>query len=333
MRRTLVTAASVAAAASLSLAFANGCGAELDPAWDVKSFRVFGARITNATRATRMPSPVARAAEVAPGETARLSLAFLDPSPTPRRLDVVWIICPQLGRVGNSFGCTGTPFIGMGPEVDYTVPTDIRFGVDPLGRARIQALVYACSGGVAGVDPTTRQPTCTGDGAKEITMTRSIVVRTSEMVDINRNPELTGAEILLDSNGQTRRTLAADGSTRVPRCTTDPCPNHLIELSVSADSRETYATVDTRNNRVMQPERLQFGFYMSPPPGAPNAQGPQRARGEFDGTFFVDTAERPMGPVRQTWRAPTTPGVVTFVFNVSDVRGGFDVMRRTVTVE
>ena len=79
--------------------------------------------------------------------------------------------------------------------------------------------------------------------------------------------------------------------------------------------------------------RLQFGFYFAPPAMAPRAASQQRARGELDGTFFVDTAERPSGPVRKKWSAPTTPGVVEFVFNAADVRGGYDATRRSLTVE
>jgi hypothetical protein len=53
----------------------------------------------------------------------------------------------------------------------------------------------------------------------------------------------------------------------------------------------------------------------------------------MDGAFVVDTAERPNGPVRKKWNAPTTPGAVQFVFTAADVRGGYDSIRRSLVVE
>lgn len=313
----------------------GGCGDELDPAWDVKTFRVFGARVDNITRGTSMSAPDPRAAEVAPGETVRLTLSYIDPQPS-RALTAVWIFCPQTMRSGNTFGCAPTADLPpqSGTTVTFTVPRSIAFGVDPLGRSRIQAIAFACAGGTIGFNANSRLPACNGDGAESITMTRSIIIRTAETAEMNHNPELTEVIFYPLGNGQTPVTLMpGDASYRVPRCTTDPCPDHLLELRVSATSRETYTTLDIRGQRVMQPERLQFGFYMMPPLAAPLPAAQQRARGRFDGTFFVDTAERPMGPVRKKWQAPTTPGPVTFVFNASDVRGGYDAIQRALTVE
>ena len=52
------------AALAAMLAVAVGCGDELDPAWKVKSFRIFGATVDNVTRNNGSP-------DVAPGETRR----------------------------------------------------------------------------------------------------------------------------------------------------------------------------------------------------------------------------------------------------------------------
>jgi hypothetical protein len=307
-----------------------GCADEFDPAWDLKTFRVLGVQVTNVSR----PSEP-RAAEVAPGETVRLTLTTYDPMPG-RALQVVWLFCPQTERMGNTFGCTPSAEFPplMGTSVSLTIPRTTVFGVDPQGRSRVQALIFACAGGTPGVDPDTRTPTCTGDAAESITVIRSIVVRTRETVEINRNPELT--EVVFYPGAVLSNPVVLREGTptlRVPRCSGDPCLDHLIELRVTPESRELYETLDIRAQRVIQPERLQFGFYFAPPLMAPRSASQQRARGRMDGTFFVDTAERPNGPVRKKWNAPTTPGVVEFVFNVSDVRGGYDSTRRSILVE
>jgi hypothetical protein len=253
-----------------------------------------------------------------------------------RAATVVWIFCPQTARMGNTFGCAPSAEFPplMGATVSLTVPTTVTFGVDPFGRSRIQAIALACAGGSIGLDPTTRLPTCTGAGAESVTLTRSIIVRTQEMAEMNHNPELT--EVVFYPGAVLTNPVVlreGDASLRVPRCTGDPCLDHIIELRVSSASRETYSTLDIRAQRVMQPERLQFGFYFAPPAGVPLPATRQRERGQMDGTFFVDTTERPMGPVRKKWNAPTTPGVVQFLFNASDVRGGYDATRRSLTVE
>lgn len=307
-----------------------GCGSEFDPAWDLKTFRVLGVQVTNASRAS---DP--RASEIAPGETARLSLTTYDPTPG-RAVTIVWIFCPQTMRSGNTFGCApSNEFPPLtGPTVMLTVPRTVAFGVDPLGRSRIQAVAFACAGGTIGFDDNTRQPNCTGDGAESVTVARSITIRTRESAAMNHNPELT--EVVFYPGAILTNPVVlreGDASVRVPRCSGDPCLDHLIELRVSPASRERYETLDIRAQLVTQPERLQFGFYFAPPAMAPRAATQQRARGELDGTFFVDTAERPSGPVRKKWSAPTTPGVVEFVFNAADVRGGYDATRRSLTVE
>jgi len=318
--------ATLLATAALSL----GCGDDFDPAWDLKTFRVVGVQITNATRTT---DP--RAAEVAPGETARLALTTYDPMPG-RAVNVVWIFCPQTARMGNTFGCAPSAEFPplTGPTVTLPIPRTVDFGVDPVGRSRIQAIALACAGGAIAFDANTRLPTCTGPGAESVTVLRSIVVRTQETDPVNHNPELT--EVVFYPGAVLSNPVVlreGDASLRVPRCSGDPCLDHLIELRVSGASRETYSTLDIRAQPVMQAERLQFGFYFAPPADAPRAATSQRARGQMDGTFVVDTAERPMGPVRKKWNAPTTPGVVQFLFNAADVRGGYDAARRTLTVE
>jgi hypothetical protein len=318
------------AALALASLAALGCGNEFDPAWDLKTFRVLGVQVTNVSRPAE---PLA--AEVAPGETARLSLTVYDPTPQ-RAVTVVWLFCPQTMRAGNTFGCAPSAEFPplMGTTAMLTVPTTVAFGVDPVGRSRIQAIAFACAGGTLGFDPNTRQPRCTGDGAESVTIARSIVVRTRETTPINRNPALT--EVVFYPGGILTNPVVLrenDDSVRVPRCVGDPCLDHLIELRVSEQSRETYETLDIRAQTVTQPERLQFGFFFAPPTAAPRAASQQRARGEMDGAFVVDTAERPNGPVRKKWNAPTTPGAVQFVFTAADVRGGYDSIRRSLVVE
>ncbi|MFO0652675.1 MAG: hypothetical protein U0326_41045 [Polyangiales bacterium] len=310
MRRVDLLATLSAAALSVS------CGGDLDPAWKIKTFRVLGARIENVTRAASDP----RAAEGAPGETVRLTISTADPAATQRDVQVVWVICAQTARTGNTFGCApeGASILRGGLDQSYTIP-NLRYGTDPFGRARVQGLALVCAGGTVGFDATTRQPTCTGDNAESTLMTRSILVRTTEADAINHNPALTEAVLYLNGNTQMPVTLGADMPARVPRCTTDPCTDHVIELRVGNGSRETYRTLDTQGASVSRAERLQFGYFTT--------------GGEMDLTFYVDTAERPEGPVRNKWKAPRTAGNVTFVFSAQDTRGGFEWITRTVTVE
>jgi hypothetical protein len=291
-----------------------GCGDDLDPAWKVKGFRVFGARIENLS--TTAPS---RLAEAAPGDMVRLSLASLDPSASTTPPQVFWVFCAQTARAGGTFGCDpASATFGMGATTLYQVPR-MMLGLDPLGRARVQGVAVVCAGGTVTVDPMTRQPRCEGQSATTVTMVRSIVVNTTTITEGNRNPELTEAVLLRNGNERDSVTLGTTSMARVPRCASDPCPDHVIELRVSPESREMYRTVDIRANPVTQPERLQFGYFVT--------------GGEMELTFYVDIAERPMGPVRNKWRAPRAAGVVTLLFSVQDVRGGYDWIQRSVMVE
>lgn len=303
--------------ALLSLAaLASSCGDDLDPAWRIKTFRVLGARVENLTRSAADP----RSAEGAPGETVRLSISAADPMTTQRDVQVIWVICAQTARTGNTFGCApeNATVLRGGLVQTYAIPNQ-RYGTDPFGRARVQGLALVCAGGVADFDAMTRQPTCTGDNAESTLMSRSILVRTTEVDAINHNPSLTEAVLYPSGNTQTPITLGAEMPARIARCAADPCPEHVIELRVGADSRETYRTLDTQGAVVSRLERLQFGYFTT--------------GGEMDLAFYVDTAERPTGPVRNKWQAPRTAGNVTFVFSAQDTRGGFDWITRTVTVE
>lgn len=312
MARVMRLTLALASIASL----AAGCGDELDPAWKIKTFRVLGARIENATRTASDP----RSAEAAPGETVRLSVSTADPSTAPRDVQVVWVICAQTTRMGNTFGCapTGTSVLMGGLEQTYTIPS-LQYGTDPFGRARVQGLAMVCAGGTVGFDAATRQPTCTGNNAESTIMSRSILVRTTEADPINHNPAITEAVLYL--NGDTRNPLPlnADMPARVPRCAAETCPEHVIELRVSDTSREMYRTLDNQGATVTRLERLQYGFFTTD--------------GEMDLAFYVDTAERPTGPVRRKWQAPRTAGSVRFVLSAQDTRGGFDWINRTITVE
>lgn len=299
-----------------TVALSAGCGDELAPAWQIRAFRLFGARIANVTRAAAGDADVS---EAAIGEQVRLSLSYVDPATTPRPLQVVWVFCSQLARGATSFGCDArSASVAMGAEVTYTVP-DLPTSVDTLNRAQIQALVFACAGGTIGLDPTTMAPSCAGEGAESWTMIRSILVRRSEATPPNHNPRLTEAVLLRNKVEADAVTIDADAPVHVPRCASAPCPEHLIELRVVPGARETYESFDNQAMRVTVPERIQFGYFTD--------------RGTIDNAFRVDSAERPNGPIRNTWTVPQTPGPVTFVFTTQDTRGGFDFTRRTIIVD
>ncbi len=299
------------AALALALAVAAGCGDELDPAWKVKSFRLFGATVENVTRDNGSP-------DVAPGETVRLRLMYVDPAPSPRPLTVQWVFCAQAQRMGSSFGCDPAgAILRTGPEVTFEVPR-IAYGRDTFNRARIQGVAIACAGGTVGLDPATMLPRCQGEGAEGWTMTRSVTVRLEESAPSNRNPVITGV-FLLGEGGAPDAEVAADGTTRLPRCTGAPCPVRRLEVRVSPDTREDHPSFNLQGAPITSPERIVFGFFTD--------------RGTLDGTFRTDTAEVPAGPIVNGWTVPTEAGPARFWFSAHDPRGGFAHVTRTIVVE
>lgn len=299
----------------LALALAlGGCGDELSPAWSIRAFRLFGARIENLSRADVDPGVT----EAAPGERVQLTLSYVDPAATPRPVNVTWVFCAEAAVMGTTFGCTPRGLsVLTGLTVTYEVPR-LEFAVDPANRPRIQAVAVACAGSAVTLDPTTRQPRCQGEGSESWVMTRSLLVRTAEAAPPNHNPVIDRVSFL--RSGQAGAVaLDAAAPLRVPRCAADPCPEHTLEVSVTPASRETQATFDLQGNRVMAPERLQFGFFTD--------------RGSLDIAFRVDSAAAPTGPVRNTWSAPREAGTARFFFTAQDTRGGFDVVERAIVVE
>jgi hypothetical protein len=303
----------VAIASALAL---GGCGNELAPAWEIRAFRLFGAKIENVTRQPSDPGVT----EAAPGEQVRLTLSYVDPAPTARPINVTWVFCAEATVMGTTFGCTARGVsVLTGTTVTYEVPR-LEFSVDPSNRPRIQAIAIACAGGTVVLDPTTRQPRCQGEGSESWVMTRSLLVRTAETVAPNHNPTIDRVSFI--RSGLTTAdavTVGTDTPLRVPRCTTDPCPQHTLDVSVAMGSREIQPTFDLQGNRVMTQERLQFGFFTD--------------KGTMENAFRVDSAQTPDGPNRNRWMAPRVAGPVRFVFTAQDTRGGFDVVERTVVVE
>ncbi|MBI5516804.1 MAG: hypothetical protein HY909_23670 [Deltaproteobacteria bacterium] len=300
---------------ALGLLALAGCTEDLEQAWKIRRFRLFGASVENLTRRSTDPG----ATEAAPGETVRLQLYALDPSPAPRARQVVWVFCPQTRRQGSTFGCP--PSAGgfaMGDTVDYVIPR-ADYGVDGFNRARIQAVALACSGGVLGLDATTRLPTCAGDGAESWTMLRSVLVRLDEAgPGMNHNPRITG--VALYRGGDLQRAPEAVGEgTRVPRCAAGGACTHVLELQVGPGDREVFPQFGSDGMAHDTPERLQFLFATT--------------QGSFDGSFRVDSAARPEGPIRNTWTAPSEAGAARMVFTAQDLRGGFALVERTITVE
>ncbi len=294
----------------------GGCGDELAPAWEIRAFRLFGAKIENVTRRDADPNVT----EAAPGERVQLTLSYVDPSPTMRSLNVTWVFCAEATVMGTTFGCTARGVsVLTGATVTYEVPR-IAFAVDQANRPRIQAIAMACAGGAVSLDPTTRQPRCQGEGAESWIMTRSLLVRTAETVPPNHNPTID--RVLYIPSGRPLAegvVVAADAPLHVPRCTADPCPEHTLDVGVAAGSRELQPTFDLQGNRVMTQERLQFGFFTN--------------KGKLDNAFRVDSSVAPDGPIRGTWMAPREPGPVRFFFTAQDTRGGFDVVERTLIVD
>lgn len=302
---------------ALSCALALGaCGDELAPAWSIRAFRLFGAKIVNVSRLAADPGVT----EAAPDELVRLTLSYVDPAATPRAVNVTWVFCAESTVTGTTFGCSARGFrVETGTEVTYQVPR-LEYSVDPANRPRIQVIAMACAGGTIAIDPATRLPRCQGDGAESWVMTRSLLVRTAETVAPNHNPTIDRVTFI--RSGLTTPEgvpIPADAPLRVPRCAGDPCPEHTIDLGVAAGSREIQPTFDLQGNRVMTQERIQFGFFAD--------------KGTLDNAFRVDSAVAPDGPIRSKWKAPREPGTVRFFFTAQDTRGGFDWVERSVIVE
>ena len=78
----------------------GGCGDELAPAWEIRAFRLFGAKIENVTRQPSDPGVT----EAAPGEQVRLTLSYVDPAPTARPVNVTWVLCAEATVMGTTFG-------------------------------------------------------------------------------------------------------------------------------------------------------------------------------------------------------------------------------------
>ena len=143
--------AAVAFGCALAL---GGCGDDLAPAWEIRAFRLFGAKIENVTRSAADPGVT----EAAPGERVRMSLSYVDPATTPRPVNVTWVFCAEATVTGTTFGCSARGLsVLTGPAVTYEVPR-IEFSVDPANRPRIQVVAMACAGGTVALDPSTRLP-------------------------------------------------------------------------------------------------------------------------------------------------------------------------------
>jgi hypothetical protein len=310
------TRATVARVAIAAVAALGGCGDELAPAWSIRAFRLFGAKIVNVTRLAADPGVT----EAAPGDVVRLTLSYVDPATTPRPINVTWIFCTESTVMGTTFGCSARGFSQRtGTEVTYPVPM-MEYSVDPANRPRIQVIAMACAGGTIALDAATRLPRCEGQGAESWVMTRSLLVRIDETVAPNHNPTLDRVTFI--RSGLTTPEgvdIPADAPLRVPRCTADPCPEHTLDLGVAVGSREIQPTFDLQGNRVMTPERLQFGFFAD--------------KGTMDNAFRVDSSVAPAGLIRSKWQAPREAGTVRFYFTVQDTRGGFDWVERTLVVE
>lgn len=294
---------------------ATACGDELDPAWRVNSFRILAATIENLDR---VETPAIT--DAAPGERVRLRLVTADDRDPPRDVQVAWVFCAQAVRTGNTFGCApGGASVAMGREVEYRVPTAITYATDAQSRPRVQALAVACTG-TLGVNPTTMTPACTGDGAVSWTMTRSILVRLpTETQPSNRNPAIR--EVVLYRGGGALDPVVLDPAAplRLPRCTAETCFEYGLEIRPVDGARERYQTLNSAAERVTSNERLVFGFYTT--------------RGTIDGTFRVDSNERPEGPIRNTLEAPRVAGTARLWFSAQDNRGGVDVVTRDVIFE
>jgi len=289
----------------------TGCGPTFDPASEIETTRVLGARVTVGTDTPSRATPL-------PGETAAVTWLVTGPKPLGAQ---GWAFALCQPALAGDLTCGSAPYAIYQGNDSQPVVTAVVPGVDVLGTAS-SVLLYGriCDGAAPTFDPQTGLPGCAG-GAPGTTAAVTIGVGGA---DANHNPTAD-------------RGITLDGQPwPAPTADVDPClagpqlgagtKDHIVDLVTAGSDRESYTTM--------------FGD----PPVSTAARealqlSPFATAGKFKNTFaFVDAADPADAPVAEAkWDAPDAKDVatatpVTFTFVVRDDRGGTDWTTRTACV-
>jgi hypothetical protein len=318
-RESIVKITVVLVLAGIAAVLAAGCSGDLPVASTLERTRVLGARVEVASDPGR--------AEVSPGEAA--SVAWLIEGPrTPGTLDWAFALCTTAGGA-----CADAPQpVGTGSgapvSVPFTTPDAATLGTKFLPLM----LGVVCADGTIGFDPATALGTCAGIDASGTSVTFTVpVVPDGETP--NRHPAL--ANDVLEIGGAVWDAASAtavagdacDATTGLPLVAATPegkdAVSQEIRIISDGDDRETYTP---EGKMVAQLEDLQISNFTT--------------AGKFEASYaaIFATDTRPDADVIVKWEPPsvtTITGagqVAVFHFVVRDLRGGLDMITRSLCV-
>ena len=288
-----------------------GCGPTFDPASQIETTRVLGARVTVGTDTPSRATPL-------PGETAAVTWLVTGRTP-PGAQGWAFALCQP--ALSGDLTCGGAPYaVYQGSDPQPVVPVAVP-GADVLGKAS-SVLLYGriCDGAAPTFDPQSGLPGC-ARGAAGTTAAGPIGVGGA---DPNHNPTADRG-ITLDGQPWPALDPGAEPCLVGPLLTAGT-KDHLVDLVTAGGDRESYTTT--------------FG---DPPVSTASREAlqlsPFATAGKFKSTFaFVDADDPADAPVAEVkWDAPEAKDVsgatpVTFTFVVRDDRGGTDWTTRAACV-
>lgn len=285
-----------ATACAMALALLGCSDTEFTPRWRVERFRVLGVRV--------------EPPDALPGEAVTLTAVTADRAGLERAPSIVWQLCARTA-IDNSTGsrsCAGA--VGGASMVGNPVRLAMPAAAEDGSPWAVFGL--ACGGGVPTLDAATMQPRC--EGGEGEAFVRTVRVRRGEG---NGNPRI--ARVLLDGVE-----MPAEGSARVAGCALtgdareEGCARHRVTVEFAADAREAVRVVQPDGTARELPEALVTEFLAD--------------AGDLEGAFRSDNdAEGGSATHANGFRAPASGAVRLWVL-VRDGRGGFDAVRRAMTV-
>ena len=292
-----------------------GCSNDLPVASQLERTRVLGARVEVATDPGR--------ADVSPGEAALVSWIVAGPS-APATLDWAFALCTTAG--GDCKDAPQPIATGSGAPVSVAFTTP---DAAALVNNQLPMMIgVVCADGTIGFDPSTALGTCTGADASGTTV-RFVVPVTPAGETPNHHPAFTNDVIEFAGATWDAATAVAgdpcDATTGLPVVTATPDGQDAIKQEIrivsDGDDRETFTP---RGKTVAQLEDLQISNFTT--------------AGKFESSYaaIFATDTRPDADVTVKWEPPaasTVPAggeIVTFQWVVRDLRGGLDVVSRSL---
>ena len=319
-RENIVKITIVLVLAGIAAVLAAGCSNDLPVASTLERTRVLGARVEVASDPGR--------AEVAPGEAA--SVVWIIDGPRPAAsLDWAFALCTTAGGA-----CADAPQpVGTGSGAPVTVPFTAPDAAT-LGTKLLPLMLgVICADGAIGFDPGTALGTCTGADASGTSAQFTVPVVPVGATP-NRHPafandvvEIGGA--VWDAATATAAAAgdACDATTGLPMVAATPVGKDAVSVEIrivsDGDDRETYTPL---GKTVAQLEDLQISNFTT--------------AGKFEASYAAIFSDdlRPDADAIVKWEPPsaaTITGagqVAVFHFVVRDLRGGLDMITRTLCV-